>query len=240
MEPYTKKHDHYDSNYRTVIVDFLVEVHKVFALCDESFYLCIDILDRYLYTTSTRNSSLQLVAIASLIISSKYEDDQHLHVSDCAYPHSRKEIVQMEYHILCALNWKVAVPTMQQFAHIYLSVVDASLSCRRVTNYFMTKCTLDDEMLKYKYSHISCCCVVLAMDISQALLEGHAPGSIPTTFNTKAIPKRITELAGLTNDEVVRLCDVIYRLSSKRFYNKAKELLTSIEDKYGISHSSWV
>ena len=201
--------------------------------------MCINLFDRYLSITSIANSDLQLVGIASLLIASKYEDYQHPRVGDCAYLYSRRDIVKMEYCILCALNWKVAVPTMNQFAHMYLTMIDASYSCRRVTHYFMTKCTMDDEMLRYKYSHISCCCVVLAMDISQALVEGHAPGSIAAMFNTKAIPKCIIDLAGLTNDEVIGLCNVIYRLSSKRFYNSTKELLTSVEDKYGILHGMW-
>ncbi len=49
-------------------------MHQRFKLIQETFYLTINILDRYLCLQPVTRSRLQLVGIASMLIASKYEE----------------------------------------------------------------------------------------------------------------------------------------------------------------------
>ncbi len=58
---------------RTILVDWLVEVHKRFKLVQESLYLAVHILDRFLDVYPIARAKLQLVGLGCLLVASKYE-----------------------------------------------------------------------------------------------------------------------------------------------------------------------
>jgi hypothetical protein len=58
---------------RSVLVDWLIDVHFKFKLIPETLFKAIGILDRYITTlTEISPKKLQLIGIASLFIASKY------------------------------------------------------------------------------------------------------------------------------------------------------------------------
>ncbi|EEC47909.1 predicted protein, partial [Phaeodactylum tricornutum CCAP 1055/1] len=59
---------------RSILVDWLVEVHTKFRLIPETLYLCVNIIDRYLSQVETVRKRLQLVGITAMLIASKYEE----------------------------------------------------------------------------------------------------------------------------------------------------------------------
>lgn len=59
---------------RSILVDWLVEVHRKFELMPETFYLTINIVDRFLSMKAVHRKELQLVGISSMLIASKYEE----------------------------------------------------------------------------------------------------------------------------------------------------------------------
>ncbi len=56
---------------RAILVDWLVEVHAKFRLMEETLYLTVDLLDRYLQTAPVRRVKLQQVGVTCLFIASK-------------------------------------------------------------------------------------------------------------------------------------------------------------------------
>lgn len=72
---------------RTILVDWILEVHYKFKLNPQTLYLSVSILDRYLVESpepvSRRN--LQLVGITSLLIAAKYEEMFVPELRDLAY-----------------------------------------------------------------------------------------------------------------------------------------------------------
>ena len=66
----------------------------------ETLFLTINIIDRYLEKTQIRRTKLQLVAVAALLIASKYEEiyvpelNDFVFISDSAF--TKEEILQME------------------------------------------------------------------------------------------------------------------------------------------------
>ncbi|CAJ0763592.1 8077_t:CDS:1, partial [Entrophospora sp. SA101] len=59
---------------RTILVDWLVEVHHKFCLLPETLFLTINLVDRFLSDRVTSMVKLQLVGITALFIAAKYEE----------------------------------------------------------------------------------------------------------------------------------------------------------------------
>ena len=59
---------------RTVLVDWLIEVHLKFKLLPETLYLTVNLIDRDLALESVSRKRLQLVGVTAMLIASKYEE----------------------------------------------------------------------------------------------------------------------------------------------------------------------
>jgi cyclin A len=63
-----------DAHKRLVLVDWLIEVVDEFALSQESLYLAISLLDRFLSLHAVQRCQLQLLGVTCLWVASKYEE----------------------------------------------------------------------------------------------------------------------------------------------------------------------
>ena len=64
-----------NAKMRSILVDWLIEVHHKFELMPETLYLTINIVDRFLsMEVAVPRKELQLVGISSLLIACKYEE----------------------------------------------------------------------------------------------------------------------------------------------------------------------
>lgn len=68
---------------RSILVDWLIEVHRKFELMPETLYLAVNIMDRFLAVKMIRRTELQLVGISSMLIASKYEEIWAPEVLNC-------------------------------------------------------------------------------------------------------------------------------------------------------------
>lgn len=104
-----------NSKMRSILVDWLVDVHLKFELLPQTLHVAISLLDRYLQSTKITRTQLQLTGIACLMIASKIEEvyvpmvKDYLSVCDNAY--NNKELLAMEGEILAAVDFNVLCPT---------------------------------------------------------------------------------------------------------------------------------
>ena len=63
-----------NAKMRSILVDWLIEVHRKFELMPETLYLTLNIVDRFLSVKAVPRRELQLVGISSMLIASKYEE----------------------------------------------------------------------------------------------------------------------------------------------------------------------
>jgi cyclin B len=63
-----------NAKMRSILVDWLIEVHRKFELMPETFYLTLNIVDRFLSAKAVPRKELQLVGISAMLIASKYEE----------------------------------------------------------------------------------------------------------------------------------------------------------------------
>lgn len=143
VENENRPHDYMDSqpeineNMRAILVDWLVDVHTKFELSPETFYLAINIIDRFLAVKIVPRKELQLVGISAMLIASKYEEiwapevNDFVCLSDRAYTHS--QILIMEKKILGKLEWTLTVPTLYVFL---VRFIKASIPDHQVSSLF--------------------------------------------------------------------------------------------------------
>ena len=59
---------------RSILVDWLVQVHQQFSLHQETLYLCVAIVDRYMAKKTVKRKELQLLGVTGLFLAAKYEE----------------------------------------------------------------------------------------------------------------------------------------------------------------------
>lgn len=95
---------------RAILVDWLIEVHYKFELMEETLYLTINLIDRFLavVTHHVPRKKLQLVGVTALLLACKYEEvsvpvvDDLIVISDKAY--TRREVLDMVKTIFLHLD----------------------------------------------------------------------------------------------------------------------------------------
>jgi len=82
---YMEDQQYINERMRSILVDWLVEVHLKFKLVPETLYLTVNIIDRYLAKTEVTRPKLQLVGVTALLIASKYEEIYPPELRDLVY-----------------------------------------------------------------------------------------------------------------------------------------------------------
>lgn len=84
-ENYLERQPDVNGRMRAILVDWLVEVHHRFDLMQETLYLTVHLVDRYLSLKRINRSHLQLVGVTAMLVASKYEDMYPPEVADFVY-----------------------------------------------------------------------------------------------------------------------------------------------------------
>ncbi|XP_031123075.1 G2/mitotic-specific cyclin S13-7-like [Ipomoea triloba] len=119
-----------NAKMRAILVDWLVEVHRKFELMPETFYLTVNLIDRFLSMKTVPRKELQLVGISAMLIACKYEEiwapevNDFIMISDNAYV--RAQVLAMEKTILGKLEWYLTVPTPYVFLVRYIKAAAAA------------------------------------------------------------------------------------------------------------------
>ncbi|KAJ2997204.1 G2/mitotic-specific cyclin [Globomyces sp. JEL0801] len=100
-----------DWTMRKTLISWIVEVHSQFKLLPETLYLTVNLIDRTLSAKTISVSKLQLIGIAALLISSKYEEILSPSVMDLVYMSAntfhQEEILRAERHMLMIIKYQV-------------------------------------------------------------------------------------------------------------------------------------
>src|SRR3569833_1886307 len=95
-----EKQEDINEKMRSILVDWLVEVHLKFKLVPESLYLTVNLIDRYLEKEQVNRQKLQLIGVTAMLIACKYEEIYPPIVKDFVYltdnAYTKEEILLME------------------------------------------------------------------------------------------------------------------------------------------------
>ncbi|KAB2097644.1 hypothetical protein ES319_A01G184700v1 [Gossypium barbadense] len=84
---------------RAILIDWLIEVHYKFDLMEETLFLTINLIDRFLERCTVIRKKLQLVGMTAMLLACKYEEvsvpivEDFVLISDKAY--TRKDVLDM-------------------------------------------------------------------------------------------------------------------------------------------------
>lgn len=110
-QAYMRKQQDINESMRAILVDWLIDVHLKFKLLPETLFLTVNLIDRYLSLKPMARGKLQLLGVAALLISTKYEEiypptcKDMVYITDNAY--SKEDILAMESNVLIALDFNI-------------------------------------------------------------------------------------------------------------------------------------
>jgi len=71
------------SRERSILIDWLVEQHSGYGLRNETLFLTVNIIDRYLEKYVVTKSTIQVLGVTAMLIAAKYGDVYYPKVKDC-------------------------------------------------------------------------------------------------------------------------------------------------------------
>jgi hypothetical protein len=101
---YMENQAHINERMRSILVDWLVEVHLKFKLVPETLYLTVNIIDRFLERQVVSRPKLQLVGVTSLLIAAKYEEIYPPELRDLVYICDRAYARTEVWFSICPAN----------------------------------------------------------------------------------------------------------------------------------------
>ncbi|KAJ8531427.1 hypothetical protein K7X08_026861 [Anisodus acutangulus] len=151
---------------RSILIDWLVEVHHKFDLREETLFLTVNLIDRFLEKKSVVRKKLQLVGLVATLLACKYEEvslpvvDDLVFISDKAY--TRKEVLEMEKLILNTLQFNMSVPTPYVFMKRFLKAAQSDRKLDLLSFFLIELCLVEYEMLKFPPSFIAAASIYTA------------------------------------------------------------------------------
>merc|ERR1712236_10494 len=138
---------------RAVLVDWLVEVQIQFKLLQETLFLTVDTIDRYLNIDgkNVHRSRLQLVGVAAMFLVSKIEEVYAPAISDFVYitdnAYTESEIRNMELKIIRALEFDLCQPVSLNFLRRYSKAGDVDVLQHSLAKYVLETSLLDYNLV---------------------------------------------------------------------------------------------
>ena len=164
---YLNRQTEINEKMRSILVDWLIDVHFKFGFTDETLFMTISIIDRYLSICQISRTNFQLLGITALMIACKHEEidlpkiDDFIYITDNAYV--KGEVVKMEEDVLSKLNFAFLYPSPIKFFEYLSFNFNFEKQHHMMGKYLMESFLLDIKNCKYKPSIISCACTYIVM-----------------------------------------------------------------------------
>ena len=208
---------------RAILIDWLVEVHYRFRLKSETLFQTVWIIDTYLSMVQITRAKLQLLGIASLLISCKSQEiyypqlNEFIDITDGAYV--KQELIDMEKKVLKLLNFNIIAPTPNDFYNIITKAFCFDQKQFYLGKYFLESSLIDYRMIKYSSSVIGVSCAYIVMkffgiDNYKILYKNEVVNEI--------CPQKVIKEAARD------ICFLVKNLS--------QSTLKAVKDKYSLNH----
>uniref|UniRef100_A0A1Q3EVA1 Putative g2/mitotic-specific cyclin a n=1 Tax=Culex tarsalis TaxID=7177 RepID=A0A1Q3EVA1_CULTA len=231
-ENFLDGHKQINHKMRTILIDWINEVHYQFKLEIDTYHMTVSIIDRYLQlVTDTPKKELQLVGVTAMFIASKYEELFPPEISDFAYitddTYKKKQILEMERQIVRVLDFHLGKPLPTHFLRRFSKAAKAADKNHLVAKYLIELASIDYSTAHYKPSEIA----AAALYISLYLFPVAASGSGAAVAEPKVWSKTLEHYTHYT---VEQLTPVVQRLA-KLVKNAPTVKVQAVYSKYQSS-----
>ncbi len=136
---------------RSVLMDWVIQVHLRFHLLPETLFLCVNIIDRFLSVKTVSVGKLQLVGATGLLVASKYEETNCPSVSEMVYMldggYTADEILRAERFMLGILSFELGWPGPLSFLRRVSKADEYDLETRTLAKYFLEASIVDERFV---------------------------------------------------------------------------------------------
>jgi len=158
---------------RAILVDWLVGVHREFKLLQETLYLTVFIIDKYLsipgVAEATERKSLQLVGVTGLLLASKFEEIYAPEITDFVYitddTYTVDQIQAMERKVLTSLDFNIVRPLPLHFLRRGSKAAEADAGMHTLAKYIMELALLDYNMVAILPSVLAAASLLLSLKV---------------------------------------------------------------------------
>ncbi|KAM7320930.1 hypothetical protein ACRRTK_020183 [Alexandromys fortis] len=156
-------------NMRAILIDWLIQVQMKFRLLQETMYMTVSIIDRFMQDNCVPKKMLQLVGVTAMFIASKYEEMYPPEIGDFAFvtnnTYTKHQIRQMEMKILRVLNFNLGRPLPLHFLRRASKIGEVDVEQHTLAKYLMELTMLDYDMVHFPPSQIAAGAFCLALKI---------------------------------------------------------------------------
>lgn len=154
MKPNASYMDHQAEiqwSMRSVLMDWLVQVHHRFTLLPETLFLSVNYVDRFLSCKVVSLGKLQLVGATALFVAAKYEEINCPSVQEIVYmvdgAYTVDEILKAERFMLSMLQFELGWPGPMSFLRRVSKADDYDLETRTLAKYFLEITIMDERFV---------------------------------------------------------------------------------------------
>ncbi|KAM0260743.1 hypothetical protein ACHAQJ_002659, partial [Trichoderma viride] len=144
---------------RTVLMDWLVQVHHRFNLLPETLFLTVNYIDRFLSSKIVSIGKLQLVGATAILVASKYEEincpslEEIVYMVDGGY--TGDDILKAERFMLSMLGFELGWPGPMSFLRRVSKADDYDIDTRTLAKYFLELTIMDERFVASPPSFLS-------------------------------------------------------------------------------------
>jgi G2/mitotic-specific cyclin 3/4 len=162
MKPNASYMDHQAEiqwSMRSVLMDWLVQVHNRFTLLPETLFLAVNYVDRFLSCKVVSLGKLQLVGATALFVAAKYEEINCPSVQEIVYmvdgAYTADEVLKAERFMLSMLQFELGWPGPMSFLRRISKADDYDLETRTLAKYFLEITIMDERFVGCAPSFLS-------------------------------------------------------------------------------------
>ncbi|XP_028411190.1 G2/mitotic-specific cyclin-B-like [Dendronephthya gigantea] len=142
-----------NARMRSILVDWLVQVHEKFRLLQETLYLTVSFVDRYLARETVLRSELQLIGVTAMLLASKYEEMYAPEIGDFVYitdqAYDKCTIRKTESKMFEALDYQLGDPLCLHFLRRNSKAAVSRSETHTMAKFFMELMLVDYDSVKF-------------------------------------------------------------------------------------------
>ena len=156
-----------NERHRAVVIEWLSYIVCYFSQSNETLFMSINIMDRYISKKKISLNIYQLIAISSYLIASKYEDTNSPLIDDLIYIskniYTQNDIISMEKDILTTLNFDIFFVSSYQFFSIFYLISDLNNKILFFLGHLILElCLLNIDIMSFEQSLLAIGALLIA------------------------------------------------------------------------------
>ncbi|XP_066560165.1 cyclin-P isoform X2 [Amia ocellicauda] len=161
----------FTSYTRAIVVDWLIQVHDAFHFCEETLYLAVHLLNKFMRRPKVSFSTFQLLGMVCLFIASKKEECLLPEVSELCFlmenTYSKKQLLRMERKVLMELHFDLSYCHPLHFLLLNGAIAHSSAQVLWMAQYLLELSLLEVQFVVFEPVQLASAALCLACRVLQ-------------------------------------------------------------------------